>query len=181
MNRTLALLVLAAVALTGCDETDTRSDEEQIVGSWEAFRANVRVRNVPVGVPVLALTSGGDRSEIAFGADSRFEFVLDPADGRRLTVTYGGTTYLDVPLDQEVVLEGTYTLDEEQDQIRFSTLAQTTADDFELSYGLGAVDGLELIAEDPETIAKLLGATNAGVFAEIVTGGSISYSKADLN
>ncbi len=173
-------LVLAA-ALCACDtEENVRPDSEEIVGTWGAGTANVRVRNVPVGIPVSDLATAGDEQTFAFRADGGFTFRFDPADGRRLRVSYQGTTYVDIPLTQTVNLAGTFTLDEGARRLRFSTIAQTTEDDFELAYDFNSTgDALELVAEDPETLRLLFGLADADyeVIASVVTGASISYDR----
>jgi len=178
----LVLAALVALGLSGCDQItgSDESDQERIAGAWTATLVNVRVQGVPVGIPVSDLTSPDEENRIAFRTDGTFTFVYNPADGRRLRLAYQGTTYVDVPLDQTVTLSGMYTVDEDADEIRFSTLANQTADDFSLGYGfgLGGTD-LELDAEDPGTLALLFGLAgdDAAQFSGVVAGGSITYSR----
>ena len=181
MLRLVALL--SVVALAGCDEADpadTRTDEERIVGTWDASTANVRVRGLPFGIPVADLANAGDVQTFTFRTDGTFTFLFDPAEGRRVTISYQGRDYVSFPLDQTVNLAGTYTVDESADRIALSTVAGQTADDFRLGYRFAGSTGtsLELIAEDPETLARLFGIANADAarVAEFVTGGSITYT-----
>lgn len=183
---TLLLSSLLALGASGCDEindlTDDRTDSERLVGegAWTASSANVRVDGIPVGIPVANLAAQGDEQTFTFRENGTFTFVFNPADGRRVTIAYQGTTYADFPLNQTVTLSGTYTVDEDADEITFSTIASQTADDFEMSYDLTG-DNLELVAEDPETLARLFGLADADAarIAEVVTGGSITYTQGD--
>jgi hypothetical protein len=178
---TAALACVLAVAFGACDtQENDRPDAEEIVGTWEAATANVRVRNVPVGVPVGDLAAQGDEQVFTFRADGGFTFRFDPAEGRRLRVSYQGTTYVNVPLTQTVNLAGTYTLDEAGRRLTFSTVPQTTQDDFELAYDFNSEgDALELIAEDPETLRILFGLADEDyeVIADVVAGASVSYDR----
>ena len=181
MNRLLAS-ALALVALVGCDQTtlDTRTDSERIVGARSATSANVRVQGLPFGIPVADLANAGDVQTFTFRTDGTFTFLFDPAEGRRVTISYQGRDYVSFPLDQTVNLAGTYTVDESADRIALSTVAGQTADDFRLGYRFAGSTGtsLELIAEDPETLARLFGIASADAarVAEFVTGGSITYT-----
>lgn len=183
---TVLLSVLVALGIAGCDEvTDTidpRPDSERIVGQWSARSANVRVQGVPVGIPVSNLAAAGDEQTFTFQTDRTFAFRFDPADGRRVTISYNGTTYADFPLERTVALSGTYTVDESADEITFSTVAGQTVDDFQMGYGFGLTgNGLELVAEDPETLSRLFGLADADAaqIADVVTGGSITYGSTD--
>jgi hypothetical protein len=178
---TILLSVLVALGSAGCDQVtgSDETDSERIVGGWAASSANVRVEGIPVGIPVSGLANAGDEQTFTFRTNGTFSFHFDPADGRRVTISYQGTEYVSFPLDQTVDLSGTYTVDESADEITFSTLAGT-ADDFRMGYGFGLTGGnLELIAEDPETLARLfdLADADAAQLAEVVTGGSITYSQ----
>ena len=174
-----ALALLAVLALPACDETGpTETDAELIVGTWDATTANVRIENVPVGIPVANLAAADDEQAFSFEADGDFAFVFDPDDDRRLTISYEGTTYVDVALpDGPVEIEGTYALDEDDEEIHFS-VTSGAADDFHLGYDVSS-GSLELTFEDPETLALLLGLADADLaeVAEFVTGASIRYSK----
>lgn len=189
MTRALArsgftLLLLALVTLSACDESapaDTRTDRERIVGSWNAATANVRVRGLPFGIPVADLTAQGDVQTFTFRPNGTFSFLFDPADGRRVTISYQGQTYVSFPLDRTVSLSGDYTVDEVADKVTFSTVATATADDFRMGYRFGTLSGsgsLELVAEDPATLARLFGLADADAaeLARVVTGGSVSYT-----
>ena len=176
----LAALLLLLAPLCGCSETDPAVPaREQLVGSWDATTANVRVQSVPFGIPVADLAAAGDEQTFAFRDNGTFTFVFAPADGRRATISYQGTTYVSVPLDQTVSLAGDYTVDEETEQITFSTIATATADDFRLGYRFSG-STLELSAEDPQTLARLFGlaSSDAADFARVVAGGSVTYSRA---
>ncbi len=181
MTRLLAS-ALVLVALAGCDQTttDTRTDSARIVGAWSASSANVRVQGLPFGIPVADLAAAGDEQMFTFRTDGTFSFRFDPAEGRRVTISYGGRDYVSFPLDQTVSLAGTYTVDESADRIALSTVPGQTADDFQLGYRFAgsAGAGLELIAEDSETLARLFGiaSEDAARVAEFVTGGSITYT-----
>ena len=181
---TILFSVLVALGSAGCDQVtgSDETDSERIVGAWAASSANVRVEGVPVGIPVSDLANAGDEQTFTFREDGTFAFRFDPADGRRVTISYQGTEYVSFPLNQTVALSGTYTVDESDDEITFSTLAGQTADDFQMGYGFGLTGrNLELIAEDPETLARLFGLADADAaqVAEVVTGGSITYSQDD--
>ncbi len=185
----LVLTALAVVAFPACDaldngEGDTRSDAERVVGTWDATTANVIVdvgpTNVPI--PVSNLAAAGDQQRFVFNSDGTFTFVFDPDDDRRITIAYQGTTYVDLPLpDGPVELSGTYALDAAADEIRLSTLAGQTADDFTLAYGFGGSSSsrLNLEAEDPATLARLFGLAgdDYAAFAQYVVGGSITYGR----
>lgn len=186
----LALAALAVVALPACDmlgngDDDPRTDAELVVGTWDATTANVIVdigpANVPV--PVSDLAASGDDQRFTFSQGGTFTFVFDPADDRTITISYQGTTYVDIPLpDGPVSLSGTYTLDEGADEIHFSTVAGQTADDFHLAYDFSSSNArLSLEAEDPETLARLFGLAGDDytVFAQYVVGGSITYGRLD--
>ncbi|HEX9950312.1 MAG TPA: hypothetical protein VGB53_00955 [Rubricoccaceae bacterium] len=180
----LAAFLLVLGALSGCDEadtTDTRPDRERIVESWNAATANVRVQGLPFGIPVADLTASGDVQTFTFRPNGTFSFLFDPADGRRVTISYQGQTYVSFPLDRTVSLSGDYTVDEATDQVTFSTIATATADDFRMGYRFGTLSGagsLELVAEDPETLARLFGLADADAaeLARVVTGGSVTYT-----
>ena len=179
MARTLALL-LALVTLSACDEVapaDTRTDRERIVSPWNAATANVRVRGLPFGIPVADLTAQGDVQTFTFRPNGTFSFLFDPADGRRVTISYQGTTYVSFPLERTVSLSGDYTVDEAADKVTFSTVATATVDDFRMGYRFGS-GSLELVAEDPATLARLFGLADADAaeLARVVTGGSVSYT-----
>jgi hypothetical protein len=187
---TVLLTALLALGTSGCDQiddlnNDDRTDMERLVGegAWTAASANVRVDGIPVGIPVANLAAEGDEQTFTFRENGSFTFVFSPADGRRVTISYQGTTYADFPLNQTVTLSGTYTVDEDADEITFSTVASQTADDFEMGYSFAGFTGanLELIAEDPETLARLFGLADADAaqIADVVTGGSITYTQGD--
>lgn len=185
MTRTLVLSLALVLGLSACDETDTatdtRSDQERLVGSWKAATANVRVQGVPFGIPVADLANAGDEQTFTFRTDGTFGFRFDPADGRRVSISYQGTTYVSFPLNQTVSLAGVYSVDEASDEITFSTVPGQTADDFRLGYAFGSVGGaasIELLAEDPETLARLFGIASgdAARVGQVVTGGSIRYT-----
>jgi hypothetical protein len=185
-----ALAALAVVALPACDQLDssgdgdTRPDSERIVGSWDATTANLIVDVGPtnVSVPVGNLAAADDQQRWVFDEDGTFTFVFDPDDDRTITISYQGTTYVDVPLpDGPVQLSGTYTLDTAADEVTFSTVAGQTADDFSLAYSFSGSTSarLDLEAEDPETLARLFGLAgdDYAAFAEYVVGGSITYGR----
>ena len=178
----LAFLLLVLVPLAGCSEVDPGVETpaaERIVGTWNARTANVRVQSVPFGIPVADLASAGDEQTFAFRGDRTFTFVFDPADGRRVSISYQGTTYASFPLDRTVNLAGTYVIDDGTQQVTFSTVASTTADDFRMGYRFTGTT-LELSAQDPETLARLFGLASgdASELARVVTGGSVTYTAA---
>lgn len=178
MLRALPVL-LVALALSGCSEVDPGlTDFDRVVGSWQARTANVRVQTVPVGLPVASL--GGDEQTFTFREDETFAFRFVPAPGRTLRLTVSGSVVFEIPVTQTVNLSGTFRVDESADRILLSTVAGSTADDFRLGYGFGLTGaGLELIAEDAQVLAVLLGLApdDAAILASAVTGGSISYSR----
>ncbi len=137
------------------------------------------MQSVPFGIPVADLASAGDEQTFAFSDNGTFTFVFDPAEGRRVTISYQGETYVSFPLDQTVRLSGDFTVDEGTKQIMFSTIATATADDFRLGYRFSG-QTLELSAQDPETLARLFGLASgdASELARVVTGGSVTYRKA---
>jgi hypothetical protein len=178
----LALSVLLALGTSGCDQItgSDETDSERIAGDWTAASANVRVEGVPFGIPVSDLAASGDRQTFSFDSDGDFEFTFDPAEGRRVTISYQGTTYVSFPLNRTVNLVGTYEVDEDADEITFSTSGATSTDVFTMGYDFGLTgSNLELIAEDPETLARLFGLADADAaqIADVVTGGSITYSQ----
>ena len=178
MLRLVALLFV--VALAGCDAADpadTRTDEERIVGTWDASTANVRVRGLPFGIPVADLANAGDDHTFVFRTDDTFTFRFDPADGRRVSIPIPGTDGIGFPLNQTVALSGTYTLDDSTDKVTFSTVAGQTVDDFRMGYSFRSAT-LELSAEDAQTLSRLFGLADADAarIAEVLTGGSITYS-----
>ena len=185
----LALTALAVVALPACDLFgDGGTDQphaELVVGTWDATAASVRVDVGPttVSVPVGDLAASGDEQRFTFEADGDFAFRFDPDDARTIRVVYQGNVVFEVPLpDGPVTLNGTYELDEDAGEIHFSTVAGQTADDFHLAYGFGSAGSrLELIAEDPQTLARLIGLAGDDyeVFAQYVVGGSLTYGRLD--
>ena len=174
-----AVLLLVAASLTGCSETDPGAealpDSERIVGTWDASTASVNVRSVPIPIRVADLTASEDQQTFAFESGGRFTFVFDPQDGRTISITALGQT-LSVPVDQTVRLSGTYTLNEQTDQITFSTIDGQTADDFRMGYGFTGAS-LDLTANDVPTLVRLFGfaETDAGRLAALIDGGQITY------
>lgn len=180
MTRALALLLLIGVSLTACDETDPadmRSDNERLVGTWDASAANVRVRG-GLRVPVADLAQADDEQTFTFGAGNRFTFVFDPQDGRTVSISALGQTFT-VPVDQTVRFSGTYVIDTPAQTIRFVPMTFDTDESFQLGYRFNS-GTLELSAEDPETLGKLFGLADADLsqLSTVVTGGSITYQKA---
>ena len=175
----VAALLLLVTAVSACDEADpadTRTDRERIVETWSATTANVRVDGLPFGIPVADLTAQGDMHEFRFQDSGAFSFLFVPAPGRRVTISYQGTEYASFPV-QRVGLAGDYTVDEEADTITFSTIIGSTLDDFRMGYRFSGTR-MELIAEDPETLARLFGLADADAvqLARVVTGGSVTYT-----
>ena len=181
----LALAAFAVVALPACDllgdTDDDRPDAEVIIGTWDASTVNVLVDVGPVDVPVPVSDLAADEQWFAFSADNRFTFVFDPDDDRRITVSYEGTTYVDVPLpDGPISLAGDYQLSEDAGRITFSTIVGQTGDDFSMDYDIsGDRSGLDLEADDPRVLGLLFGLAGDDyqVFAQYIVGGSISYER----
>jgi len=179
---------MLVVALPGCDHfgsaDDDRPDAEIIIGTWDASSVNALVDVGPLTVPIPLTGLEADEQSFDFGGDGRFDFVFDPDDDRRITISYQGTTYVDIPLpDGAVTLSGTYQVMESSEQIVFSTIEGQTGDDFAMGYDIrGNRAILELRAEDPRTLGLLLGLAGEEyeVFAEYVTGGSITYDRRTL-
>ncbi len=174
----LALAAVAFMGVSGCDAGDDgRTDAELIVGTWDAETFNARTIIPLVGsVPVVDLESGGDEAAFIFEADGGYTFRFEPADGRTFEIEQAGIV---VPLS-DVTLTGSYTLDEGSGRI-----ALTDADvpgGLTLDYDLDG-DDLELIAEDPETLALLIGLASddpiVTTLATVVTGGSIALRRDD--
>ena len=189
MNRLLALsLALGVLVLPACDlfggTDDDRSHAEIIIGTWDASTANVLVDVGPVTVPVPVSDLAADEQWFAFGGDGRFTFTFDPDDDRRITVSYDGTTYVDIPLpDGPITVEGEYEVRQTEGVIAFSTIEGQTGDDFEMEYDISSDRaGLELIADDPRVLGILFGLAgdDYAVFAQYVVGGSIDYDRRQL-
>jgi hypothetical protein len=189
MNRLLPLaLAIGVLALPACDflggVDDDRPHAEIIIGTWDASGVNVLVDVGPVTVPVPVSDLAADEQAFVFGGDGSFRFTFDPDDDRRITITYEGDTYVDVPLpDGPVVVEGDYELRETDGVISFSTIEDQTGDDFLMDYDLSNDRrGLELLAEDPRILGLLFGLAGEEyqAFAEYVVGGSIDYDRRQL-
>ena len=185
MSRLAALILV--VALAGCDEADTtddsRTDQERLVGAWTAVSASVNVQGLPFGIPVADLTRTGDVQTVTFRSDGSYALLFDPADGRTVTISYGGRDYVTFPLNQTVNLTGAYTVEEATDTVVLLPInaAQTEAD-IRLGYSFGAVnssDSIVLTARDSGTLARLIGIASADAarVAQFVTGGSITYAE----
>jgi hypothetical protein len=189
MNRLLPYaLALVALALPACDflggVDDDRPHAEIIIGTWDANTVNVRVDVGPVTVPVPVSDLSADLQSFLFAADGTFRFTYDPADDRRITITYEGETYVDIPLpDGPIVVEGDYEVRQTEGVINFSTIDGQTADDFVMDYVISRDRaGLELVAEDPRILGLLFGLAGEDyqAFAEYVVGGSIDYDRRQL-
>ena len=181
MIRNLFLFTLAFVVvlgLAGCDsQTTTRSDADLIVGTW--LGESVRAETVlGVSVPVLDLDQSGDMTRFTFGADGSYSFLFDLADGRTLDIPNTGVS---IPVDQSVSFSGTYTLNETANTLTLS--AGSLPANVTLEYDFDGDDAFEIIAEDPETLALLVGvATDDAtiqLLASVVTGGSIQYTRSN--
>lgn len=179
------LVVFAALALGGCDilasDNDDRApDAELIVGAWTGTGVSARV-DVPVvgvqSVPILGISAS------AFGASFQTSAVtldFDPDDDATIGFpdgTPGIPEDFSIPLPNEVSVSGTYSLDDSA-----GTLTLTRAgipQDLVLGYRLRSETSLEIIAEDAEAFAQLLGIIggDAEALAGVVSGGSIRYRK----
>ena len=176
--RSFLLLTVLSLGVMACDETDPDSDvrdSERIIGTWDASSASVRVRNVPVPVPVTNdLAAADDAQTFAFSADGTFAFAFVPQSGRRLSLSFGGEM-VSFPL-REVRIAGVYTLNETTRQITFSTIPNRTEDDFRFGYDF---DGgtLNLDANNSTAFVRLFGILDedAGRLAGVIDGGRISY------
>lgn len=177
-----ALALVAVAAFAGCDETgSTRTDAELIVGTWPTETVNVRVDLGPTTIPVPVLDVDPDEDEVSFTftEGGAFTFEFDP-DETEISFEAGEDTVA-IPLPSRVEFSGTYEIDEADDRLTFSTVGQTTREDFVLAYDFDGEDGLELAAEDAETLALLLGLADAdaAVLAQYVAGGSFSLERQD--
>jgi hypothetical protein len=187
MHRFTAIVLgsLAVLALPACDllggTDDDRPDAELILGTWDASTVNVLVDVGPVNVPVPVGDLSADVQTFTFGADGTFSFLFDPDDDRRITVSYEGTTYVDIPLpDGPLTIEGDYEVREDAGEILFSTIDGQTGDDFAMSYDIsGDRSELDLEADDPRILGLLFGLAGDDyqAFAQYVAGGSISYER----
>jgi hypothetical protein len=189
MNRLLPLaLAIGVLALPACDffggVDDDRPHAEIIIGTWDASGVNVLVDVGPVTVPVPLSDLAADQQSFVFTGAGAFTFTYDPADDRRITITYEGETYVDVPLpDDPVVVAGDYEVRQAEGVIHFSTIDGQTADDFVMEYDLSNDRaGLELIAEDPRILGLLFGLAGEEyqAFAQYIVGGSIDYDRRQL-
>jgi hypothetical protein len=189
MNRLLPVaLLLGVLALPACDffggTDDDRPHAEIIIGTWDASGVNVLVDVGPVTVPVPVGDLAADAQSFVFAGDGSFRFTYDPDDDRRITITYDGETYVDVPLpDGPIVLEGEYELRQTEGVIHFSTIEGQTGDDFVMEYDISSDRAdLELLAEDPRILGLLFGLAGEDydVFAQYVVGGSIDYERRQL-
>lgn len=184
MSRLAALILV--VALAGCDEADTtddsRTDQERLVGAWTAVSASVNVQGLPFGIPVADLTRTGDVQTVTFRSDGSYALLFDPADGRTVTISYGGRDYVTFPLNQTVNLTGAYTVEEATDTVVLLPITGQAGTDLRLGYSFGAVnssDSIVLTARDSGTLARLIGIASADAarVAQFVTGGSITYAE----
>lgn len=174
VNRFLSYTVLGLmlVALVACDSTESDTpDAERIVGTWDADEIGVRTV-IGLTVPVFDTNQDGDVARFTFGAEGTYTFLLDPADGR--TIEVAGVS---IPLAGSVSLNGTYTLTESDRRILLTT--ERVPGGLTLQYRFQGNDELELIAEDPETLAFLLGLADEDValLATVITGGSIQLRR----
>ncbi len=171
---TVLVLLAVAFALPACDDvTEQPPDAERIVGTWNVETVNVTT-GIGISVPVLDVEAGGDESAFSFESDRSFAFTFDPNDGRVLEIVVAGTTLASIPLTQTVTLNGTYELQEGTRDIVLTTVAAPGG--ITMGYEFQGNDGLELTAEDPETLALFLGLAGDEftVFSGIVTGGSFA-------
>ena len=181
MQRSLLLLAALSLGVMACDESDpddpTLTDAQRIVGTWDASSASVQVRSVPVPVRVADLASADDVQAFTFGDDGQFSFRFEPQAGRSLGLDVAGQR-VSFPLSR-VSIAGTYTLNEQTDQITFSTIEGRTEDDFRLGYSLDGT-ALDLTANNSSTIVRLFGIADetAGQVAGVVDGGTFTYQKA---
>ena len=172
-----ALLVALVALLAGCDTaTTTRPDAELIVGTWAGETLNARTA-INVSVPVLDLEDSGDVARFTFREDGAYTFAFEPAEGRAISIPQTGVS---IPLEGEARFAGNYTLDEAGDTIFLSASADLPVG-LTLGYRFRGDDGLEVIADDPETLGLLVGlATDSPelqLLASVVTGGSIRYAR----
>jgi hypothetical protein len=135
----------------------------------------------PTNIPVPISDLAADEQSFTFGGDGRFTFVFDPDDARRITVTYQGTTYVDIPLpDGPINIGGDYVVQEDGGKVHFSTIEGQTGDDFAMDYDFsGDRSGLDLGIEDPRIFRLLFGIADEDyeVFAQYIVGGSIDYDR----
>lgn len=167
-------LLAAALASAGCDEIGaTVSDSEAIEGSWTGSSLNVRL-SVASGVSVPVPGLNVSVATVRFSNPNEVSFRFDPADDAMLAIPQ---TSISIPLPDEAILSGTYTLDDGNDRISVTRpgVAQTLV----LQYRFRGDDDLEIIAEDAVTLAALLGLAGpeAAQLAGLVSGGSIRYTK----
>jgi|GEM_PF-5665036 len=170
----LALLLVALVApllVAGCSTTDSRSDAERILGTRTAAVVNVRLLSASVPVYSLEATTPASQSTFAAGGAATIRLALPDT----LSINVSGIAF-DLPLPDEVALAGTYSLDEANDRV---TIARTDVGGaVTLRYVFRGSDDLELIAEDADAIAALLGAAGpeAAVLAGRVQGVSVRFN-----
>ena len=172
------LILVLALGLAACDSaTTTRADAELIVGTWQG--QDVRARTVVgISVPVLDLDMSGDVAQFTFGSDGTYSFLLDLAQGRELSIPQ---TSVSIPVDQTVSFSGTYTLNEAANTLFLS--AGQFPSGLTLGYDFSGDNALTIIADDPETLALLVGLATDDetiqLLASAVTGGSIAYARSN--
>ena len=171
MTRPSLLLVLLAAALAGCSTADSRSDAERIVGTRTAAVVNVRLLGASVPVYNLEATTPASQATFAAGGAATIRLALPDT----LSINAQGIAF-ELPLPEEVALSGTYSLDEANDRV---TIARTdVGGTLTLRYVFRGSDDLELIAEDADAIAALLGAAgpDAQLLAGRVEGASVRFN-----
>lgn len=177
MTRRLSLLAVFALALglAACSTTDSRSDEERILGVRTATMLNARLLG-GITIPVRSLEATTPASQVSFQSDSQFSMRLVFQDSLRINQSGINVT---VPLPDQVTLAGTYTLDSEGDRVIITRagIAQTVT----LRYAFRGSDDLELIAEGEEAITALLGLAgpDAARLAGVVQGMSVRFGAPD--
>jgi hypothetical protein len=109
-----------------------------------------------------------------FGPATAARFAYDPPDDATLSIPQ---TSVSIPLPDNLVLTGTYVLDDANKRIRLTRPG--VGADLVLGYRLRSDDDLEIIAEDAAALAVLIGLAgpDAAVLAGAVSGGSIRYSR----
>lgn len=174
MARRLLLPLVLALGLAACGTTDSRSDEERILGVRTATTVNARLVNT--SIPVQTLEETTPASQVSFGNGNTFALRLVLPDS--LVVDASGVD-VTVPLPDEVTLSGTYTLDTEADRVVITRagVSQTVT----LQYVFRGSDDLELIAEDEAAITALLGLASADAsrLADVVQGLSVRFGPPD--
>lgn len=174
MTRRLSLLAVFALAfvLAACSTTDSRSDEERILGVRTATALNARLINT--SIPVRSLEETTPASQVSFSAGNAFAMRLVLPDS---VIVGAAGVDVTVPLPDQVSLSGTYVLDTDASRVVITRpgIAQTVT----LRYAFRGSDDLELIAEGEEAITALLGLAgpDAQRLAGVVQGMSVRFGE----